>query len=395
MRDFVDFKCLKLFLISSTAGGIGINLVSANRVILYVDGCCAIGVLVPLGGWYTHLILFSYSLTIGSCRFDSHFNPSIDIQAIYRCYRYGQQRNVFAYRFLTQGSMEEKVYSRAVSKIGLGNRVIDGKELRRCFRKDEIDSLGKEDDWVECVRCRQWRMFPPGHTADIANLPDEWYCEMMDEHDARMNMTCGFEEKDSVWYDRHFKKPNVKISLPSNPGATATEASSKISAAQSDELVEKDEILKKILSIPTRSKKAALIVSKHYFHEALVSDFDPSKTTATNTAATIATTEGARDPKEDTEVSSTLEVNSMKGSDEEKKESATRKQNRKSDDETTNKRKYATSRMHSQKNLDTPRPGQMRFKKSQNTANMERVTGTEMSTRRLSPVNSSDDELYF
>lgn len=60
----------KLFLISKEAGGIGINLYAANRVIL----------------------------------FDSHWNPSVDLQAIYRCYRYGQTKAVYAYRFLTEGT---------------------------------------------------------------------------------------------------------------------------------------------------------------------------------------------------------------------------------------------------------------------------------------------------
>jgi SNF2 family DNA or RNA helicase len=107
-------ESVKLFLISSRAGGIGINLCSANRVIL----------------------------------FDSNFNPTIDMQALYRCYRYGQTRNVFCYRFLTEGTIEQKVYSRAVNKSSLALSLVDGKTFQRVFSSKETADLSNNDDWV-------------------------------------------------------------------------------------------------------------------------------------------------------------------------------------------------------------------------------------------------------
>jgi hypothetical protein len=175
--------------------------------------------------------------------------------------------------------MEEKVYSRAVNKISLGNRVIDGKKLHRCFEKREINSLSKVDDWVECVKCRKWRMFPPDHTEDIANLPDNWYCALMNKYDVRMKLTCSFEERDSVWYYQHFKKPNERIATM---GTIHTEVTSKLSTAESKKLVERDEVLKNVLSITSSSDSLNSIVTKHYFHDTLLTDINPDKDVNSN-----------------------------------------------------------------------------------------------------------------
>ena len=90
----------------------------------------------------------------------------------YRCYRYGQAKEVFVYRFLTALSMEEKLYKRIVTKHQLAQEVIDGKHIVRMFTRDEIKNLNAEDDtWIECDSCGKWRVLPPGF--DTNQLPDK------------------------------------------------------------------------------------------------------------------------------------------------------------------------------------------------------------------------------
>ncbi|KAG4080668.1 hypothetical protein HA402_013198 [Bradysia odoriphaga] len=98
---------VKCFLISAKAGGQGINLVGANRVILL----------------------------------DTSWNPSNDQQNIFRVFRLGQQSKCYIYRLLAMGTMEEKVYSRSVTKQAMSFRVVDEQQIDRHYSLAELAEL--------------------------------------------------------------------------------------------------------------------------------------------------------------------------------------------------------------------------------------------------------------
>ena len=64
--------------------------------------------------------------------FDIDWNPANDLQAMARVWRDNQKRKVFIYRYLTTGTIEEKIFQRQITKSNLSNAVTD-----------DIDSKGK------------------------------------------------------------------------------------------------------------------------------------------------------------------------------------------------------------------------------------------------------------
>lgn len=117
------------FLLSSKAGGCGLNLIGANRLVL----------------------------------FDPDWNPATDKQAAARVWREGQKKMCFVYRFLATGTLEEKIFQRQLSKEGLQNIVDDKEEVNSLSSKDlkrlfvfEKNTMSDTHDQLKCKRCR-WR----------------------------------------------------------------------------------------------------------------------------------------------------------------------------------------------------------------------------------------------
>lgn len=118
-----------VFLLSSKAGGCGLNLIGANRLVL----------------------------------FDPDWNPAADQQALARVWRDGQKKDCFVYRFIATGTIEEKIFQRQSHKQSLSSCVVDSAEdVERHFSIDSLRELfqfkpntrSDTHDTFKCKRCR-------------------------------------------------------------------------------------------------------------------------------------------------------------------------------------------------------------------------------------------------
>ena len=99
-----------IFLLSTRAGGLGLNLMSSDTVILY----------------------------------DSDWNPQVDLQAMDRVHRIGQTKPVLIYRLLCENTIEEKILERQAMRLKLDSLVIQqGRVLKvgEHFTKDQMKEM--------------------------------------------------------------------------------------------------------------------------------------------------------------------------------------------------------------------------------------------------------------
>ncbi|KTW30795.1 hypothetical protein T552_00507 [Pneumocystis carinii B80] len=112
--NFNNSDDIHVFLLTTRVGGLGINLIGANRVII----------------------------------FDPDWNPSTDVQARERAWRVGQKKEVIIYRLMTSGTIEEKIYHRQIFKQFLTNKILKDPKQKRFFKISDLYDLFslKSDD---------------------------------------------------------------------------------------------------------------------------------------------------------------------------------------------------------------------------------------------------------
>ncbi|ANB14004.1 Isw2p [Sugiyamaella lignohabitans] len=123
-----------VFLLTTRAGGLGINLTSADIVVLY----------------------------------DSDWNPQADLQAMDRAHRIGQTKQVYVYRFVTENAIEEKVLERAAQKLRLDQLVIQ-QGRATSSTKDSKDSGSNSKTNAAASKDELLRMIQHGAPAIFEN----------------------------------------------------------------------------------------------------------------------------------------------------------------------------------------------------------------------------------
>ncbi|EDW76660.1 uncharacterized protein Dwil_GK15573 [Drosophila willistoni] len=140
-----------LFMLSSKAGGCGLNLIGANRLFM----------------------------------FDPDWNPANDEQAMARVWRDGQKKPCYIYRLVASGSIEEKILQRQTHKKSLSSTIIDNNEsAEKHFTRDDLKDLFSFDSKIlsdtheklKCKRCLQnVQTKPPPEDTDCTSHLSQWF----------------------------------------------------------------------------------------------------------------------------------------------------------------------------------------------------------------------------
>ncbi|XP_068613976.1 helicase ARIP4-like [Brachionichthys hirsutus] len=177
-----------VFLLSTRAGCLGINLIGANRVVV----------------------------------FDASWNPCHDAQAVCRIYRYGQRKPCHIYRLVCDFTLEKKIYDRQISKQSMSNRVVDELNPVLSFTRREVESLLhfveeepdssrvelRPQDGMESVLCKALHFYP--HLITKQPFPHESL--LMDHRELKLSST---EKKAAKKAYEEEKRASVPYSRPS------------------------------------------------------------------------------------------------------------------------------------------------------------------------------------
>ena len=201
-RDSIVFSFnndpfVSVFLLSAKSGGVGLNLIGASRLIL----------------------------------FDNDWNPSVDLQAMSRIHRDGQQRHCYIYRLITTGCIDEKILQRQLMKGSLSSKFLSVSNELGALADEKKSKDANEDDLFDKTDLRDLftiRTDTKSNTHDLICS-----CEGLNEEHKLDDET----EEDTL----HSKHPRL------DSWTNALEVHKFLGECQQDAKEEKSKLMKKCL----------------------------------------------------------------------------------------------------------------------------------------------------
>ncbi|KAK6176105.1 hypothetical protein SNE40_014453 [Patella caerulea] len=184
--NLADNNTSWLFLLSTRAGCLGINLIGANRVIVL----------------------------------DASWNPCHDCQAICRVFRFGQKKKSYIYRFVTENTLERKIYDRQVNKQKMSDRVVDDLNPDNMRRTSNDLLVFQDRDYPEVDFSDKMEKHTDPVILNVLNREGKWLTEPPFTHESllldRKELRLSKREKQLAkeGYARD-KKMSVTYSRPS------------------------------------------------------------------------------------------------------------------------------------------------------------------------------------
>ena len=155
-----------IFLLSTRAGGVGLNLATADTVII----------------------------------FDSDWNPQLDMQAQARAHRIGQKRKVMIYRLVTRNTYESEMFVKASKKLGLDHAVLTNLEIGRGGKGEDGAVEGEEevdkDSIDRILRLGAYGLFDEKGDAKSKEFEDRSIDEILEKHSHVISFGKGSAEGD-------------------------------------------------------------------------------------------------------------------------------------------------------------------------------------------------------
>ncbi|KAI1328341.1 P-loop containing nucleoside triphosphate hydrolase protein [Xylariaceae sp. FL0255] len=230
-EDSQDF----CFLLSTRAGGLGINLMTADTVII----------------------------------FDSDWNPQADLQAMARAHRIGQKKPVTVYRLVSKETIEEEVLERARNKLLLEYLAIqagvtdDGKAFKEEFKQKglRLDEAKSAEDIQWVLKMRSQKMFEQSgnqerlEQLDIDSILENAEVTKTDLND-KMNLSTG-----GIDWDNFMQYTDVKVDDLNMDWDDIIPADQLAAIKEEEEKKKNDEFLAKELEA-SAPRRAALKNSK-------------------------------------------------------------------------------------------------------------------------------------